>query len=193
MRRRSFFTLIELVVVIAIMVILASLMFGAYGFVKDRIAVSRTQTGLNMIRDSILRFYDENQTWPNVFNNESLRLMLTPETAGEDADPPPGSVTDFGKRVVISAEDWSKIREFFIIEGGAGNFIVIKDRWGYPLKVRRSGSLQKAMQTSDGLTTSVSEAEACRNQSTFDLFSTGPDGVEDVSGGEVQDDVWPDI
>lgn len=192
-KKRSGFTLIELIMVMGIMLILASLMFGVYAFVQQKSSTTRTKSALNMIRSSIIRYYDENQTWPNVFNNGTLRIMITPETAAEDAVPPPGSVTDFDKQVLINAEDWLKMKSFFNLETGNASLYTLKDLWGKEFKVRRSGQLQEAMKASHSVSTSLSEAEECRNQGTFDLFSLGPNGEEDTSSSEIQDDIWPDI
>lgn len=185
--RRNRFTLVELLVVIAIIGILGAISFGSFTFVQEYIARKQTETMLTNLKDAINNYYQDNSTWPEVFHNEKVCVIITPD-GNHEAKPEPGSLTDMKKNVLIKAEDFRRMRRNMEFSGGENQQVYVKDVYGYEIVIRRGATLQKAM--NNGRIQSASEAQNVQNKGSFDIFSIGKDGVEGNNEG-TNDDIYP--
>lgn len=191
-KRRLSFTLIELLAVVAIILILASIMFTAFQYVNQKTAVTRTKSGLNILKNAINAYNADNGSWPDVFKNQQLSVIVTPKTENYNAVPAPGSLTDMSRNVILPPEEWEKTKGLFLYDNTKdGSQVFLQDQWGKEVVARRSATIQKAM--NDGRVQNASEADAVKSLGSFDVFSLGPDGEEGTSAEGTEDDIWPDI
>jgi prepilin-type N-terminal cleavage/methylation domain-containing protein len=155
------FTLAELMIVIAIIIILAGIVIGSMGFVKTRQRNNQAEIQIKLLENAIQQYHTDNGEYPgdadaggSIGTGESNMLF---RALFYD-----GFLADDNSLIYLSELDPATDVQKWIDGTGAGATIV--DPWGVEYRYRRgSGALNP----------------------DYDLWSVGPDGE---SAGDGEDD-----
>ncbi|HEY8900776.1 MAG TPA: type II secretion system protein GspG [Chthoniobacterales bacterium] len=99
---RGAFTLIEILVVIAIIAILASLILSVSGFVQEKAGISRAQVEIKALETALENYKQDNGTYPAGDGSESSSLVLLDELNRKPASGTSGGkiyMADLGKMI----------------------------------------------------------------------------------------------
>lgn len=159
----------EVLVVVVIMMILAGLSVGIYGWVEARKRDDLSKNQLNMITMAVERYYNDHQNYPKTDEKlgveSSSQVLYAALYGDEDGD----GNTDEGKTVYLSELDpkGSGGKTKFVMKEANG--FVIMDPWGKPFRYRLGYN-----QLEDG------HVDAGENPD-FDVWSAGKDGKDGTS------------
>jgi len=184
-RRRRGFTLIEMMVVIAIIVILIGLILPTIGAVRERAKIKATQTLIQGIDAALRRYYMDMDEYP-------------PSTVADlgDPDPKPDSLylylcgTD-GKGIKKKTGDVTRKYEAYMVPPPEnirkiGAEIHIVDSWGNDIVYLNCKRYTDQMRGPDP---NYVDDGKCRNPNSFDLYSVGPDRQKDPDPLNLVDDI----
>lgn len=158
------FSLIELLIVIAIIAILAGLTIGSFQFVGSKQKFSTAEVQVNLLSNALEEYKLDNGAYPdspngnNSSNDLFLALYWDTDDDGEGAD------TDTDQKIYLSELDPNSDKQIWL--SGRDGSATIVDPWGEPY-IYRNGSDPSA-----------------RNPD-FDLISGGPDRDENTEGDNV--------
>lgn len=165
------FTLVELLVVITIIVVLATLTVGAMGYVQKKAAVDKTRTQIALLENGLEQFYADNGYYPEGDNS----LVVYQALFGDGINPDgtfgtPDGIPDEGATVYIQDLDPATDSRGMIKKSGNQPTGLVDPFGGDYLYM--SGPAFKAQM----------------NNPDFDLSSKGPDG-RDQSDKDRADDI----
>lgn len=166
-KRRQGFTLIELLAVITIIVILAALVVGAMGFVKDKQANEKAKIQVALLGKALEEYKLDNGNYPPSTSpdgkNQSNVLYKALYLDGAND-------TTKTKKIYLAELDPAATKQGWV--DGKGESATIKDPWGQEY-LYRTGS-------------------AAENPD-FDLWSMGKDGKTgaDAKSADSKDDIRP--
>ncbi len=179
-RREWAFTLVELLIVIAIIGILATLTLTAISAVRESTAAAITRTEVKSLDQAVEHYYQDEGVFPGQAQKgaetENQFPLLFNAIFGERAPRGPGGrnapyMQLKEDNVVVYDEDIEAYRKASLKERRntkIDKFIV--DAWGNPLQYRAN----KARKVEDYR----------HNRYRFDVYSTGPDGIDQTIEGE---------
>lgn len=144
------FTLIELIMVMAILGVLSSLAYSSFYGVKNRTMLARAQSEIRNIEKDIYAFASEKGSYPaslsDINRQEDLdpwgnRYVYVPD--GNPASDPVGNRMAFGRRINTDFDLYSKGGNGVstdnldsdesaddVVRGGEGSFTDLAPRWG---------------------------------------------------------------
>lgn len=165
---RRGFTLVEMLAVIAIIVILAALVIGGMGYVRDKQARSQAKVQVDLLSAALEEYKLDKGSFPSGANGGKNDTKLLYRALYWDSDENgSGADADDQQKVYLSELDPNNNKQGWT-EGDKSNVILI-DPWGNEFHYR-SGK----MENGDPNTQAVNP--------DFDLWSSGPDGKTSMSG-----------
>ena len=164
---RRGFTLIELLVVITIIMILAGLSMGGYGYVTRKQADSQAAIQISLLSKALEEYKLDNGAYPPTGTTNSLYTLLYWDTDQDGLGlPPPPTVGDKDQKIYLADLDPNSKGQGWI-EGTDAN-ATIRDPWGNEYIYRRGDNL------------------AAKNPD-FDLLSKGKDGLTGTTASSADD------
>ena len=160
------FTLMELLVVVAIIVILASLTLAGLGYAQRKQAISKCQAQMKMLETALEEYKLDTGRYPVAVNNGSNTLFkaLYWDSNNDNS----GVGADTVQKVYLSELDPSSNKQGWSSNPVASATNTIKDPWGNEYNYR-SGTLATGAVNPDAI------------NPDFDLWSYGPDGQAGVT------------
>ncbi len=149
---RRGFTLIELLVVITIIVILAGLSMGGYGYIVRKQADSQAAIQISLLSKALEEYKLDSGEYPPTGTTNSLYTLLYWDTDGDGI----GASTDKDQKIYLADLDPNSKGQGWI--EGTGAAVKIVDPWGNEYIYRRGDN------------------SAAKNPD-FDLLSKGKDGL----------------
>ncbi|MBT8037196.1 MAG: type II secretion system GspH family protein [Verrucomicrobiae bacterium] len=179
------FTLIEVLVVIAIIAVLATIVAGGLGWSKRKVAESSTRVLVQSLSRGLEEFSLDNGVYPEGDGSEDSSELLymalfsdggeINDASGEfDDTPEPDGQADSGRTVYLPELDPNKAKPNTIEDNGSYRII---DAWKAPIFYRHDPE--------------GNDLEMMNPDSDFDLWSLGPDGEggPGVQSKETRDDI----
>lgn len=164
------FTLIEMLAVITIIVILAGLVVGSLGYVKDKQARETARVQIELLANGLEQYKLDNGAFPVGANAKPGDSNILYRALYWDSDEDGQSVeTDTDQKIYVTELDPKNNKQKWIDGQGAGARIL--DPWGKEFYFR-SGKLDNGSPNPDA-----------RNPD-FDLWSAGPDGKTSTGGDD---------
>ncbi len=165
--RRRGFTLVELLVTIAIIAILSALGVGAYVMVSAGLKKSRTETAITQIATTLENLHSKFGYYPmpNAAGQLQLGTLSSVEALTPDKIDFGGSYPGAFRKSFADSISLEDLKRICVI---VNDKIVIADNWERPLRYRVPGAV---------------------NTHTFDLDSAGPDGIFGADAEGVVDDI----
>jgi len=163
------FSLLEVLVVVVIMMILAALSVGIYGWVEARKRDDLSKNQLNMLTMAVERYYNDHQAYPKLDGKLSLESSSQALYAALYGDEDGDGNTDEGKSVYLSELDpkGSGAKTKFVVKEGNG--FIVMDPWGKPFRYRLG---YDQLEQGD---------ENAGENPDFDVWSAGKDGQDGTS------------
>lgn len=157
-RSRHGFTLIEMLTVITIIVILAGLVVGGFGFVKEKQKRSKAEIQVKLLANACEEFKADNGFYPGINDNttgdgKNMSKELYSDLYWDSDRDGSGPKSDSDQRIYISELDPENNKQGWT--DGRGQNVRILDPWNNEYRYRKGNNA---------------------NNPDFDLWSAGPDG-----------------
>ncbi len=168
LRNSRGFTLMELLVVVAIIVILAALSLGGMNFAKNKQALEKCKSQMKMLESALEEYKLDNGRYPIAVGNGSNTLYraLYWDSNNDNS----GVGTDTVQKVYLNELDPASNKQGWSSNPVASAANTIKDPWGNDYNYR-SGSIVSGAPNPDAI------------NPDFDLWSFGPDGQAGTATG----------
>lgn len=188
MSPRNAFTLVELIVVIAIILILLGMLMGGVMVVKHKAITVKATTQLSQLASAIDLYRGTNAAYPERLPVAAGMPAFTGISTGDEAY---ARIFDAGSNAAkdadaLTADEWLGINQVLVYQlGNLANDIDPKgtgkvlDPWGNPVRYRPS----KWYPFKAGAAHDI-DSDKPPAQDTYQLWSTGPDGKDDFGGGD---------
>ena len=168
------FTLVEMLVVIAIIMVLAAMSFGGYDYVKRKAAEGKTNVLLGSISQALEQYRADNGFFPEGDGGDNSTKQVYSALYGDGeltlnagtvtATVPDGTV-DTDAQVYLDILNPEKSKGSLNVDPSTYNIV---DAWGEPLRYRHS--------------VSGADSNMMNPDSDFDLWSLGVDGKGEPTG-----------
>ena len=154
------FTLIEVLIVMAIIAVLAALSIGGFQYVRDKQKFSSAELQIGLLSKALEEYKLDNGEYPDVTSTNELFQALYWDTDDDGT----GADTDDDQKIYVAELNPGNNSQKWI--SGTGSTATIIDPWGQEY-IYRIGS------------------DASARNPDFDLLSTGPDEDETTEGDNV--------
>ena len=183
--RRAGFTLVELLTVISIIVILATLMIASFGYFKRRQAEDKTRMQVKLLENGLEQYKLDNGFYPPATLAADGKATETFTNADGTAATHDLYMALYGNglannsRIYLAELDPSSLKQGWIDLTKGADSLTLIDAFGHEYRYRKLADKTQ------------------QKNPEFDLWSAGFDGKTDVSGAiynpnskENRDDIW---
>ncbi|MGD0088959.1 MAG: prepilin-type N-terminal cleavage/methylation domain-containing protein [Planctomycetota bacterium] len=187
--RRNGFTLIEMLVVIAIISILVSLVVTTSGLIRQRAQVAAVNTLIQGLSSALNRYNVEFGEYPpssgDDLGDAPIKDSLYRFLCGENGEGLIKVVGANGANAIKQRiEPFVDVPKEYLVRDGATTIIV--DAWGTPIVYLNCQAYTQRMQANNP---GYTDDGKCHNGSSFDIYSCGPNKVKDPDPLNPIDDI----
>jgi general secretion pathway protein G len=166
------FTLIEILIVMTIIIILAAMVMGGFGFVKTKQKNHQAEIQIKLLENAIQEYHSDNGDYPGDENaggsdgidQSNMLFQALYWDTDDDGNGMSPSSPDEDQTIYLDELDPDNDSQKWV--DGTGATATITDPWGEEYRYRRGSGASNP---------------------DFDLWSTGPDGPDGAAGNDKDD------